>query len=261
MSVRYGDVPTIRCHQKLHAMNHRGSSISLSPSGCSACPPGLNDAIGNALTIPQNATAMLALSPFGSPLADVHLSDWSAWGWLGAMALLLTSGIIGCAAVGMGRFSYWVFYESGSADARPWLAIAGAALGVWVLSLWPFISALSSLVQHSRSIQFASWFTILGTLTITVGYFLASSGADRFASWNYGRCRPTAPKYLFLVALLPTGLIALIAMWIHIAERVHREGALSVVFELLFGTIVVVAMFVVIIKALVALSDFLSRRY
>lgn len=177
------------------------------------------------------------------------------------MALLLTSGLLGCAAVGMGRLSYWVFYESGSASARTWLALAVAALGAWVLSLWPLISALSSLVRHSRSIQFACWFSVLGTLTIAVGYCLASIGADRLASWHYSYYRLEKPRYLFLVAMLPAGTVALIAIWIHTAERVHREGALSVVFELLFGTIVVVAMFVVIIKALGALASFQSRRF
>ncbi|WP_155288881.1 hypothetical protein [Rhodococcoides fascians] len=203
----------------------------------------------------------LLMFPFETR-SDVHSSDWAAGEWAAAITALVLAGLLGCLAVALGRLSYWLFYDAPSGSYRSSVVAAVAAAALWMLSLWPFTTAMAGLLRHSRSIQFGLLFSFLGTFIIAVSYFIAMKGADRFARWNFNHVYlPNPPVYLHLVATIPCGVTALTALWIHAAERVHREGALSIVLEALFGLAIGIGIFVLLIKLARALHGMQSQRF
>lgn len=201
---------------------------------------------------------------FPSTSAGIHSSDWTAGAWAGVVALFLVAGAIGVAAATIGRLSYWLYKDHDRRSAPLWLVTPAIAVVLWLVSLWPLISSLTRLARHSRSIEFASLFTAVGTLALAACYSLAVPASTWLASQitgdYYGDRNP--PEYLFLVTFVPAVLTVLVGLGVHINERAYREGALSVLLESVIGLIIFGGLVVLMVKAARALQSHLdSRQY
>ncbi|MFF1945990.1 hypothetical protein ACFVWF_28040 [Rhodococcus qingshengii] len=204
------------------------------------------------------------MNPLVSPVSyGVHNSDWSAWGWIGALALFLLGGAIAFAAVTIGRMSYWIYDDRELNSTRHCAIAVFVAIGLWALSLWPLLTSLGALARHSRSTEFAGWFTIGGTVVLAACYMLAVPASNWLAFFITGRdySGRDTPDLLFLAILVPALVTVLIGFGVLTGEKVYREGASSVLFELLLSAALLAGFLYCLWKAAIALKHIANKSY
>lgn len=162
-----------------------------------------------------------------------HLSDWSAWGWLGGLALLLIACAWGALAVFSARLAFWR-WNLGTGPARWWLL--GAAVA-WGLSIWLLIESAADLARHSRTTSFAGWFWLLGVGLIAATYWYAAVQADRVEDDLTSRVN--TPHWLLLVWIIPAAVAGAIGIGVLCREITLRgqwgEALLRLLLALMFG--------------------------
>lgn len=104
-----------------------------------------------------------------------HLMNWTAAGWLGGIAVLALAGLLGAAAVFLGRLVFWDSVKDGIVR---WGRVA-LAFALWVMSIWGLGRALGALARHSRSLSFSGTAGMIGVVVITLAYMFAAKLANR----------------------------------------------------------------------------------
>lgn len=221
----------------------------------------LRDANHNRIVSTRKAN--IPMNPLVSSVSyGVHSSDWSAWGWIGALALFLLGGAIAFAAVTIGRMSYWIYDDRELNSTRHCVIAVLVSIGLWALSLWPLLTSLGALARHSRSTEFAVWFTIGGTVVLAACYMLAAPASNWLASFITGRdySGRDTPDLLFLAIAVPALATVLIGFGVQISEKVYREGAGSVIVEIALSVAVVGTAVYFLAKALIALNKHFANK-
>lgn len=132
------------------------------------------------------------------PDVSPHLTNWTAWGWLGGWAMLLLAVLVGSGAVFTARIASWKY---GDDWWWPW-PLAAAVL--WGLSIWVLAAALSELTRHSTTSRVATMVCLLGALVSAAAFYPAIKAADAVHEEAYYR---SEPRYLFLVGAIPSAAV------------------------------------------------------
>ncbi|PCK23258.1 hypothetical protein [Rhodococcus qingshengii] len=161
-----------------------------------------------------------------------HLSNWTAVGWLGGIAMLMLAGMLGAAAIVCGRLSYWSRAEERD---NPWWGWLVGALALWGVSIWFLIDTFAALSRHSPSRAFGVSVTGVGGALMIGVFMVAARSADRFAESKY---KPTSyePGWFPLVWVVPA--LVVFVVWIvmafnEISLRNQWDEALKAMFLML----------------------------
>ncbi|MFF1946626.1 hypothetical protein ACFVWF_31330 [Rhodococcus qingshengii] len=146
-----------------------------------------------------------------------HLTNWTATGWLGGIAVLILAGLLGAAAVFLGRVTYWY---SARDVAVSWWRLA-ASLVLWAVSIRGLVHALGALARHSRSTEFFGTTGLISVAVIAAGYMVAANLAN-------GVCEDIArfkeePGWLPATWIVPALSVFVVFVVTQVGEITARE--------------------------------------
>ncbi|MDH6292818.1 hypothetical protein [Rhodococcus opacus] len=163
---------------------------------------------------------------FDAPAAEnLHLTNWTAWGWLGGWATLLLAVLVGAVAVFAARTAYWKLVEG-------WWWLWPIAAVLWVASIWVLAIALRDLSRHSSTSQVAGAICLLGALVSAAAFYPAIKAADTVFGDPY---YSNASRLRFLVGAVPSVVVFISAITVMFSDLHSRGELLDALFRLVIS--------------------------
>ncbi|MDF3312164.1 hypothetical protein P3H15_45165 [Rhodococcus sp. T2V] len=189
---------------------------------------------------------------FDAPAPEnLHLTNWTAWGWLGGWATLLLAVLVGAVAVFAARAAYWKLGEG-------WWWLGPLAAVLWVASIWVLAIALSDLSRHSSTSQVAGAICLLGAVVSAAAFYPAIKAADTaFGDPYYSN----ASRLRFLVGAVPSVGVFISAITVMFSDLHSRGDLLDALFRLVIGIVVLVLIIGGILRVVSWANDRSSYRF